>query len=137
LRGSDKTGPESPPAEKKSEKLLRLLIQSIRKRAILGRVTASYSFKAELWLYPGEAGWHFLTLPADVADDIHEQSAGGSMAFGSVRVTAEIAGHSWQTSLFADQKAGSYLLPVKKAIRDKVRIGEGDEVAVHLSIQGT
>ena len=100
-------------------------------------MTASYSFRAELWLYPGEAGWHFLTLPADVADDIHDQSAGASKAFGSVRVTAEIAGHSWQTSLFADQKAGSYLLPVKKAIRDKARIGEGDEVAVHLSIRGT
>lgn len=100
-------------------------------------MTASYSFSAELWLYPGEAGWHFLTVPADVADDVHEQSAGASKAFGSVRVTAEIAGHSWQTSLFADQKAGSYLLPVKKAIRDKARIGEGDEVFVHLSIQGT
>jgi hypothetical protein len=98
-------------------------------------VTVSYSFRAELWLYPGEAGWHFLTLPADVADDIREQSAGASKAFGSVRVTAEIGGRSWQTSLFADQKAASYLLPVKKAIRDKARVSEGDEVAVRLTIQ--
>jgi len=100
-------------------------------------VTASYSFKAGLWLYPGEAGWHFLTLPAEVADDIRAQTAGHSKAFGSVKVTAEIGGHAWQTSLFADQKAGSYLLPVKKAIRDKARISEGDEVAVHLSLQNS
>ncbi|UEL28341.1 DUF1905 domain-containing protein [Pseudarthrobacter sp. L1SW] len=97
-------------------------------------MTASYSFKAELWLYPGEAGWHFLTLPAEVADDIRAQNADHSKAFGSVKVTAVISGHAWQTSLFADTKTGTYLLPVKKAIRDKAMISDGDEVAVHLSI---
>jgi hypothetical protein len=98
-------------------------------------VTASYSFKAELWLYPGEAGWHFLTLPAEVADDVRVQTAGASKAFGSIKVTAEVGGHSWQTSLFRDNKSSSYLLPVKKGVRDKAKIGEGDEVTVHLSVR--
>lgn len=100
------------------------------------RVTSSYSFTAELWLYPGEAGWHFLTLPPAVADDIRAQSAGRSKAFGLVQVTAEIAGQTWQTSLFPDNKEGSYLLPVKKAIRAKARISEGDAVEVRLSVEG-
>ena len=100
------------------------------------RVTPSYSFKAELWLYPGEAGWHFLTLPEEVADDVRVQTAGASKAFGSIKVTADIGGHSWQTSLFRDTKTSSYLLPVKKAVRDKAKIGEGDEVSVHLSFGG-
>jgi hypothetical protein len=98
-------------------------------------VTASYSFVAELWLYPGEAGWHVLTLPADIADDIHERGAGSNKAFGSIKVTVEIAGHSWQTSLFRDTKSGSYLLPVKKDARDKAKISAGDEVIVHLFIK--
>lgn len=98
-------------------------------------MTASYSFEAELWLYPGEAGWHFLTLPAAVADDIREQSTGASMAFGSVKVTAEIAGTSWQTSLFRDTKSASYLLPVKKAIRDKAWISTGDMVPVRIQVE--
>jgi predicted 2-oxoglutarate/Fe(II)-dependent dioxygenase YbiX len=98
-------------------------------------VTASYSFKAELWLYPGEAGWHFLTLPAEIADDVRVQTAGASKAFGSIKVTARVAGYSWQTSLFRDAQSGSYLLPLKKAIRDKARISEGDVVAVQLSVQ--
>ena len=97
-------------------------------------MTPSYSFNAELWLYPGEAAWHFLTLPEEIAENIREQSAGHSKAFGSVKVTAEIAGHDWETSLFPDTKTGTYLLPVKKAIRDKAMISDGDEVAVHLSI---
>ncbi|MGX1159183.1 uncharacterized protein DUF1905 [Arthrobacter sp. SLBN-100] len=98
-------------------------------------MTPSYSFKAELWLYPGEAGWHFLTLPAEIADDVRAQTAGASKAFGSIKVMAKVAGHSWQTSLFRDTKSGSYLLPVKKDIRDKARISEGDEVAVQLFVQ--
>jgi hypothetical protein len=97
-------------------------------------VTASYSFKAELWLYPGQAGWHFLTLPPEVADDVRAQTAGAGKAFGSIKVTARVGGHSWQTSLFRDTRSGSYLLPVKKDIRDKAGIGEGDEVTAHLSV---
>jgi hypothetical protein len=96
----------------------------------------SYSFSAELWLYPGEAGWHFLTLPADVAEDLREEAAAFRKGFGSVKVTAEISGHSWQTSVFPDSKSGSYLLPVKRAIRAAARISAGDEVAVQLDIEG-
>ncbi|KRE81121.1 hypothetical protein ASG77_04205 [Arthrobacter sp. Soil762] len=99
-------------------------------------VTSSYSFRAELWLYPGEAGWHFLTLPADVADDLREEAAAFRKGFGSVRVTAEISGCSWQTSVFPDSKSGSYLLPVKKAVRDAAGISDGDDVAVRLAIHG-
>lgn len=98
-------------------------------------VTSSYSFSAELWLYPGEAGWHFLTLPAEIADDLGEEAAAFRKGFGSVRVTAEIAGQSWQTSVFPDSKSGSYLLPVKKAVRMAARISAGDEVAVRLEVQ--
>lgn len=98
-------------------------------------MAASYSFQAELWLYPGEAGWHFLTLPADIADDIRAQSAGHSKAFGSVKVTAEIAGQAWQTSLFADTRTGTYLLPVKKAVRDRAQISDGATVQVRIGVE--
>jgi hypothetical protein len=98
-------------------------------------VTPSYEFHAELWLNPGEAGWHFVTLPAEVADDIKERTAAGSKAFGSVNVTAGIGSRSWQTSLFPDNKRGSYLLPVKKAVRDKAGISAGDTVKVRLEFK--
>lgn len=96
---------------------------------------ASYSFQAELWLYPGEAAWHFLTLPPDIADDIRARTGNVRKAFGSVRVSAEIAGHAWQTSVFPDNKSASYLLPVKKAVRDKVRIHAGDTVQVKMALE--
>lgn len=97
-------------------------------------MTSSYSFRAELWLYHGEAGWHFLTLPADVADDLREEAAAFRKGFGSVKVTAEISGHTWQTSVFPDSKSRSYLLPVKKSVKDAAGIRAGDDVAVRLEI---
>ncbi|MHA7290500.1 DUF1905 domain-containing protein [Arthrobacter sp. MDT3-24] len=99
-------------------------------------MTSSYSFRAELWRYPDESGWHFLTLPVEVADDLREEAAVFRKGFGSVRVTAEISGCTWRTSVFPDSKSGSYLLPVKKAVRDAAGISDGDEVAVRLAIQG-
>ncbi|KRE66221.1 hypothetical protein ASG92_16415 [Arthrobacter sp. Soil736] len=98
-------------------------------------MTTSYAFRAELWLYPGDSGWHFLTLPEDLADDIREESAAFRRGFGSVKVTASIAGHQWQTSLFPESRSRSYVLPVKKAIRTAARISAGDEVEVVLSLQ--
>ncbi len=98
-------------------------------------VTSSYSFRTELWRYPDEAGWHFLTLPVEVAGDLREEATVFRKGFGSVKVTAEISGHTWQTSMFPDSKSGSYLLPVKKAVRDAAGISAGDEVAVWRVIQ--
>ncbi|HSO16716.1 MAG TPA: DUF1905 domain-containing protein [Arthrobacter sp.] len=94
----------------------------------------SYTFTARLWLYPGEAGWHFLTVPDGVSGEIREEAAALRQGFGSIKVTAAIAGHRWSTSLFPDSRSGSYLLPVKKAIRTAAGIEAGDEVRVQLQV---
>lgn len=98
-------------------------------------MTSSFSFRAELWRYPGEAGWYFLTIPADAADALRETTAAFRRGFGSVRVTAEISGQTWQTSVFPDRRSGSYLLPVKKAVRDAAGIRAGDDVDVRLAVR--
>ena len=98
-------------------------------------VTATYSFCGELWHYPEEAGWHFITLPQDLADEIGDEAAPFRKGFGSVKVTASIAGNSWSTSIFPDSKSGSYLLPVKKAIRTAAGIRDGDDVDVELVLE--
>ena len=61
-----------------------------------------YTFTARLWLYPGEAGWHFLTVPDGVSAEIREETAAFRHGFGSIKITAIIAGHRWSTSLFPD-----------------------------------
>ncbi|SDP57858.1 protein of unknown function [Arthrobacter sp. ok909] len=98
-------------------------------------MTASYSFRGELWHYPEESGWHFITLPWDLAEELRDDAAPFRKAFGSVKVTAYIAGQRWSTSLFPDSKSGSYLLPVKKGIRTAAGIRAGDEVDVELQLE--
>lgn len=87
-------------------------------------------------MYPGEAAWHFLTLPTEVSDEITDLTGGERRGFGSVRVEVTIGGSTWQTSLFPDKSAGSYVLPLKKAIRRAEGIGEGDTADVSLELAG-
>ncbi|MFF2245862.1 DUF1905 domain-containing protein [Arthrobacter sp. NPDC058130] len=98
-------------------------------------MTTSYAFRAELWHNPEQASWHFITLPPDLAEEIKDQAAPFRKGFGSVTVSACIAGQRWGTSLFPDSRRNSYLLPVKKAIRAAAGIHAGDEVDVELDLE--
>jgi|SRR4051794_18694358 hypothetical protein len=94
----------------------------------------TYRFRAELWLHTGEGAWHFVTLPTDVADEIDTLSAGSRRGFGSVRVTVTIGSTTWDTSVFPDATSESFVLPVKKQVRTREAIGDGDTVEVNLKL---
>ncbi|WP_285243838.1 DUF1905 domain-containing protein [Pseudarthrobacter sp. fls2-241-R2A-127] len=51
------------------------------------------------------------------------------------RQRAQANGHAWQTSLFPDSRSASYLLPVKKAVREQARLSARDWVQVRLDVQ--
>ncbi len=89
-----------------------------------------FEFEADIWLYDGDAAWHFITVPEDVSDQIEAQSADKRGGFGSVPVRVTIGSTSWSTSLFPDSKRGAYLLPVKKDVRTREGLSAGARVAV-------
>ena len=99
----------------------------------VGAVDHTYTFSAELWEYGGTATWVFVSLSIEDSDEIEEQ-APPRTGFGSVRVSVRIGDTKWKTSLFPDSSSGSYVLPVKRAIRDKAGIDVGDVVEVHLRV---
>lgn len=90
----------------------------------------AYEFPADLFLWEGDAAWTFAHIPEDVADEIADTAVSGG--FGSVRVEVTIGGSTWMTSLFPDSQAGTYVLPVKKAIRKAEGIEAGDRVTIRL-----
>jgi hypothetical protein len=95
------------------------------------------TFVAPLWEYPGTAAWFFVSLPTDVADDVAEIADGpGGVArgFGSVRVEVRVGDTSWATSLFPDKSRGTYLLPVKKAVRTAEGLMPGGPVEVTITV---
>lgn len=94
---------------------------------------SAYRFTAPLWLYPGEAAWHFLTVPEEISDEITELTEGRRRGFGSVRVAVTVGGSSWRTSVFPT-KDGTYVLPVKKPVRVAEALTEGSPVETHLAL---
>ena len=93
-----------------------------------------YDFTAPLWVWEGDAAWHFVTLPEDLSDDIEARTAGGRSGFGSVRVRVTVGATSWATSLFPDKGRGAYVLPVKKQVRVREGLADGDDVTVRLAL---
>ncbi len=90
-------------------------------------------FSAELWRHDGDAAWHFVTLPAEVAEQVREE-AGEPRGFGSVRVEVTVGGSTWRTSVFPDTKKGSFVLPVKAEVRRREDLLAGDVVEVGLTV---
>ncbi len=100
----------------------------------MGAAQDSWTFEAELWLADVPAAWAFLTLPADVGDDVRLLS-GPPRGFGSVRVEVSVGGSTWRTSVFPDKVRG-YVLPVKAAVRRREGTEVGDRLTVTLRLVG-
>jgi hypothetical protein len=96
---------------------------------------------APLWLWTGENGsWHFVTIPAELSDEIRAHCLASMRGFKSARVEATIGPSTgsgqaiaWRTSV-VPQKAGGYILPVKADVRRRAGIAAGDEVTVSLEL---
>lgn len=92
------------------------------------------SFDGELFVW-SDGSWYFIQLPGETAADIRDGLVAPPRGFGSVRVAARIGGTAWRTSIFPHKDSGSYLLPVKKAVRDAEGIDAADVVHVELEIE--
>ena len=92
-------------------------------------------FRARVWEHsPGDPGsWHFLTLPAELSEDIALE-AGPGKGFGSIRVEVSIGSTTWRTSVFPDAAKGSFVLPVKKQVRQSECLRAGDICGVTLEV---
>lgn len=97
-----------------------------------------FEITSEVWLWQGDSPWHFVTIPAEVADDIRELVAGElRRGFGSVRVevTGGSPAFSWNTSIFPDKKSGGYLLPLKKDAREALECDAGETVTLRVRVR--
>lgn len=93
-----------------------------------------YSFTAPVWEHKGAGAWHFLSLPEEVADEIEERYGHRTTGFGAVRVRVRVGGTAWSTSLFPDAKRSTYVLPVKKAVRQAEGLVAGSAAEIELEV---
>lgn len=93
------------------------------------------ALRSELWIYPGSvAAWHFITVPKKAGAEIKERFGAKARGWRSLPVAVTIGGSCWKTSIFPDSKIGSYLLPVKAAIRKKEKLAAGKDVKFTIEI---
>ena len=91
------------------------------------------TFTATLWRWEARDAWRFVTVPVDLADALR-LGGGPPKGFGSVRVEATVGATTWRTSVFPDSHRVSYVLPIKKAVREAEDLDDGDPVSVTLHL---
>ena len=100
-------------------------------------VTTRYEFESQLWLWDARQtdSWTFVSLPTDLADDVLDLAAPVARGFGSVRVEVSLGATTWHTSLFPSKGSGTYVLPIKKAVRRAEGLEAGDAVTVTIRMR--
>ncbi len=94
-----------------------------------------YKMRSKVWLYPGMAAWHFVTLPKKESEQIKKLFGDQKRGWGSLPVVVTIGSTSWKTSIFPDKKAGAYLLPIKSQIRKAEGIKAGNTIELVVEIR--
>ena len=88
------------------------------------------SFSAKVVIWTGDLGWHFVYLPKDLAKKI--KSSQKTYGGGFIKVEAKIGKTTWPTSLFPYKREETYLVCIKKKIREKEDVFAGEKVDVSL-----
>jgi hypothetical protein len=89
-------------------------------------------FTAPLWAWEARRElWTFVSLPVELTPMLRELGEAGRRGFGSVPVRVRVGTTTWRTSVFP-QGDGTWVLPVKRAIRDAHGLEVGDDVHVDL-----
>lgn len=93
----------------------------------------SFTFTARLWRWESRRDeWRFVTIPPAPSEEIDAMPR-PPRGFDSVRVRVTVGATTWLTSAFPDG-AGTYSLPIKRAVRDAEGIEDGGDVAVTVEV---
>jgi Domain of unknown function (DUF1905) len=90
------------------------------------------TFAGEVVYWRGPAPFHFVAMPEAEADAIRVVAPIVSYGWGVIPVRARIGETTFSTSLFP--KGGSYLVPIKNAVRHAEALVVGDPVTIELAI---
>ena len=91
-------------------------------------------FTGTIWTWRGPAPFFFVTVPEEGAAELKEMMRAVTYGWGMIPVAARIGKTEWTTSLWP--KDGGYVVPLKDKVRSAEGLGEGDLVAVELTVRG-
>jgi len=94
-----------------------------------------YKVVSTVWLYPGMAGWHFVSIDKKQSEEIKKKFGSMKRGWGSLPVVVTLGKTVWKTSIFPDTKAGSYLLPLKAEVRKKESVYADESVSFSIEVR--
>lgn len=86
----------------------------------------------EIFFWRGPSPYHYVRVPEQASARIRAVAQQVSYGWGVIPVVASMGRTRWRTSLFP--KDGSYLVPVKAAVRDAEGVDDGDVVTIRLTV---
>ena len=90
------------------------------------------SFNAEVFEWRGPPPYYWVLLSEDAADYVRGCASEATYGWGAIPVRVRIGDSGWETSLLP--RSGGYALPLRKDVRLREQIDDGDTVAVELSV---
>lgn len=76
-----------------------------------------------------------MTVPKTLAARIRKRHASSEEGWGRLKAVARIGKTKWETAIWFDSKAGSYLLPIKASVRKAEVVDEKTPVRVTLTLK--
>ena len=99
-----------------------------------GQMIVDFEGTVYRWEARADAAWFFVDLPPDISEIVLEsRDPALRRGFGAVRVRATIGGSTWTTSMFPSS-SGSYVLPLKRAVREAEGLDEGATASARVEI---
>jgi hypothetical protein len=97
---------------------------------IRGMSSIKYQFLTKIWKHSSPGGWHFVSLPKTVSQEIRENCKWQEEGWGRMRATAKIGELKWETAIWFDTKMNTHLLPIKAEIRKKANLEINKKIEV-------
>ncbi len=91
-----------------------------------------FRFEAEIIYWRGPSPFFYAPLPQTEAERVRGVARAVTYGWGVIPVEATINGATFTTSLFP--KDGTYLLPIKAAVRKRAEVTAGDVITVEMTI---
>jgi Domain of unknown function (DUF1905) len=93
-----------------------------------------FCFEGEPWRHNGPNGWYFISLPVELSKEIRTLFKAEEQGWGRLPAKARIGSTEWETAIWLDTKADTYILPLKAEVRRKEQLTVGKKIAVDIFI---
>jgi hypothetical protein len=93
----------------------------------------TFPIQGKVWRYPGPAGWFFVNTGLKVAEEIRFFEDIRKVGLGYIKVTAQVGGTRWDTTLFPT-KEKDFLLAIKAKVRKSEGIEEGQVLKASITL---